>query len=70
MIMHMFNLEKINLLKSSYNTRRLKIEFQTILQNMDQILITEAETGLKYINTAGFKILNDNMHMSENIEVC
>ena len=68
MLMELFNSEKYNLLKSCYDKNTLQSQYQQILENMDQAIITDTDYGLKYFNSVGFDFLKEQARMCNENE--
>lgn len=54
LLTHMFNTERYNLLLSFYDKHNLQLEYQYILNNLDQSIITDTNKGLKFFNGTGY----------------
>lgn len=66
LIIYIFEKEKYDLMLSFYEKDNLQVEYQQILNNLDQAIITDTDKGLKFFNSSGFKLLNEQLNLSTN----
>lgn len=53
----LFSNERYNLLLSFYEKHNLQVEYQHILNNLEQSIITDTSLGIKFFNNQGHKLL-------------